>query len=216
MSIVLLTFDIFGTVLDWRRGLRDALGGRLDDVAFDRIIDRQGELEQERFRPYAEIVALSLVDELGLPRAEAERIGATAGTWPLFPDSAAALRRIRAVARCAALTNSDPAHRPQIEAQLGFALDGWICAGEVGKYKPDPRMWRAAAELMGVDPGPRWWHVSAYADYDLRTAQSLGLTRVFVRRPHMRPGPSDLEVSDLTGLAAHLADRPSAGQRRGS
>ncbi len=205
MSIALLTFDIFGTGLDWRRGLREALGGRLDDAAFDRIVDRQGELEQERFRPYAEIVARSLVDELGIPKAEAERIGAAAGTWPLFPDSAGALRSLRAVAPCAALTNSDPAHRAQIEAQLGFALDGWICAGEVGKYKPDPEMWRAAATRMRVEPGRDWWHVSAYADYDHRTARSLGLTCVFVRRPHMRTGPADLLAGDLAELAARLA-----------
>jgi 2-haloacid dehalogenase len=205
MSIALLTFDFFGTVLDWRRGLREALGGRLDDAAFDRIVDRQGELEQERFRPYAEIVARSLVDELGIAKAEAERIGASAGTWPLFLDSAEALRRLRTAAPCAALTNSDPAHRLPIEAQLGFALDGWVCAGEVGKYKPDPQMWRAAAARMGVEPGPDWWHVSAYADYDLRTARSLGLTCVFVQRPHMRAGPADLVVRDLAELAARLA-----------
>jgi 2-haloacid dehalogenase len=205
MSIALLTFDLFGTVLDWRRGLREALGGRLEDAAFDRIVDRQGELEQERFRPYAEIVARSLLDELGIGEAEAERIGASAGTWPLFPDSAEALRRLRAVAPCVALTNSDPPHRPQIEAQLGFALDGWICAGEVGRYKPDPEMWRAAATRMGIEPGPDWWHVSAYADYDHRTARSLGLTCVFVERPHMRPGPADLVVPDLAGLAARLS-----------
>jgi 2-haloalkanoic acid dehalogenase type II len=205
MSIALLTFDLFGTVLDWRRGLREALGGRLEDAAFDRIVDRQGGLEQERFRPYAEIVARSLLDELGIAKGEAERIGASAGTWPLFPDSAEALRRLRAVAPCVALTNSDPAHRPQIEAQLGFALDGWICAGEVGRYKPDPEMWRAAATRMGVEPGPDWWHVSAYADYDHRTARSLGLTCVFVERPHMRPGPADLVVPDLAELAARLS-----------
>ncbi|HTO96042.1 MAG TPA: HAD-IA family hydrolase [Myxococcales bacterium] len=199
MSIALLTFDVFGTVLDWRAGLRAALGGRLGEAEFEKVIDRQGELERE-FRPYAEIVARSLVDVLGLDPQAAARIGAQAGSWPLFPDSAAALRRLRKVAPCAAITNSDAAHRPQIEAQLGFALDGWICAGEVGAYKPDPRMWLEASRRMNVPPGPRWWHVSAYADYDLHTARDLGLTCVFVRRPHCRPGPADREVPDLAWL----------------
>jgi 2-haloacid dehalogenase len=193
--------DVFGTVLDWRRGLRDALGGRLSDAAFDRIVDRQGELEQQGFRRYADIVAQSLVEELGLGAEEAAGIGAAAGTWPLFPDSASGLRRLRAVAPCAAITNSDLAHRAQVEGQLGFALDGWICAEEVRAYKPDPRMWRAAATCMGVEPGPGWWHVSAYADYDHRTARSLGLTCAFVERPHSRPGPADLTVGDLSQLA---------------
>ncbi|HZR07145.1 MAG TPA: HAD-IA family hydrolase [Myxococcales bacterium] len=200
MSITLLTFDVFGTVLDWRKGLRAALGGRLSDAEFDRIVDRQGELERD-FRPYREIVAQSLVDELGSDREQAARIGASAGTWPVFSDSAAGLRRLRAVAPCAAITNSDPEHRPQIEKQLGFALDGWISAGEVRAYKPDPEMWRAAARRMGVTPGRQWWHVSAYGDYDHKTAHALGLTCVFVRRPHSRPGPADLVVEDIAALA---------------
>lgn len=203
MSIALLTFDVFGTVLDWRSGLRAALGGRLSDEEFERVIDRQGEMERD-FRPYAEIVAQSLTEVLHLDAQVATRIGTTAGTWPLFADSAAALRRLREIAPCAATTNSDPAHRPQIEQQLGFALDGWICAGEVRAYKPDPRIWQAAAERMGVRPGPGWWHVSAYADYDLRTARALGLTCVFVQRPHCRPGPADRVVPDLAALAAAL------------
>ena len=201
MSISLLTFDVFGTILDWRRGLREALGGRMPEYSFDRIIDRQGALEQQRFQTYAAIVAQSLVEELGLKPDEAGRIGAAAGSWPLFPDSPAALRRLRTVARCAAITNSDKAHRPAIEKQLGFALDGWICAEDARKYKPDPDLWRMAAERMGVQPGRDWWHVSAYADYDHRTARALGLTCVFVQRPHSRPGDADLVVKDLRELA---------------
>jgi len=205
VSIELLTFDVFGTVLDWRRGLRDAVGGQLSDDAFDRVCRRQGALEQGPFRRYADIVASSLVDELGFPEAEARRIGDMAGTWPLYPDSAEALRRLRTVAPCAAITNSDSAHRGQIESQLGFALDGWICAEEVRRYKPDPEMWRAASRLMGVVPGRNWWHVSAYGDYDHATARSLGLTCVFVQRPHSAPGPADVVVSDLGELASRLA-----------
>jgi len=205
MSIALLTFDVFGTVLDWRRGLRNALGGRMPDDAFDRIVDRQGELERQEFQEYAAIVAQSLVEEFGLEAGEAARIGSAAGSWPLFPDSAVALRRLREIAPCAAITNSDLAHRPQIEAQLGFPLDGWICAEEVRKYKPAPEMWRATAERMGVQPGRPWWHVSAYADYDHRTARALGLTCVFVERPHSRPGQADLVVKDLLQLAERIA-----------
>jgi 2-haloalkanoic acid dehalogenase type II len=212
MSIALMTFDVFGTLVDWRRGLG------LSDEVFDRVIDRQGELEavgfarrraeaegrsmgdREAFRPYAEIVAQSLVDEAGFSAEEAARVGMEAGRWPLYPDSAEALRKLRAIARCAAITNSDEAHGVQVQAQLGFRLDGWICAEDVGTYKPDPQMWRAASRRLGVPLNRDWWHVSAYADYDHQTARALGLTCVFVKRPHSRTGPADIVVEDLLQL----------------
>jgi 2-haloacid dehalogenase len=193
MKPSLLTFDIFGTVLDWRAGL-----GERD---FDRLVDVQGELEQARFRPYAEIVAESLVRVRGMDVVSAARMGAEAGTWPLFPDSREALRRLQRTAKLAATTNSDRAHGEQVQAQLGFRLDAWICAEEVRAYKPDRRIWEAASRNLGKPFDRSWWHVSAYADYDLRTARELGLTCVFVRRPHSRPGPADVTVPDLAALA---------------
>jgi 2-haloalkanoic acid dehalogenase type II len=200
MSIALLTFDIFGTVLDWRTGL-----SRLTDEQFERAIDRQGALEQGTWRSYTEIVAQSLLELGCFDAVSAARIGAEAGSWPLFADSAEALRKLRSVAPCAAVSNSDKSHGEQVQAQLGFHLDGWICAEEVRAYKPDRKMWEAASKKLGVPFSKDWWHVSAYADYDHATARALGLTCVFVKRPHSRPGPADLVVADLAELASRLA-----------
>jgi 2-haloalkanoic acid dehalogenase type II len=202
-----LTFDIFGTVIDWRRGLEEALsacGQPLAPGDFDRIIDAQAALEAESFRSYREITAESLVATLGLDRAAADRIGAELGRWPLYPDSREGLRRLLAIAPCAATTNSDRVHGEQVQEQLGFHLSGWICAEEVGRYKPDREVWHAAAKRLGVEPSPAWWHVSAYADYDLDVAARLGLTTVFVGRPHARPGPATLAARDLRELAGLL------------
>jgi 2-haloacid dehalogenase len=201
----LLTFDVFGTVLDWRTGLRAALalrGVTLGDGDFDRITDRQGALEQEPpFRAYREIVARSLVDVLGLSADDADAIGREVGTWPAFPDSRPALLRLSARAPCVAMTNSDRAHGVDAQARLGFRLSRWLTAEEVRVYKPDPGFWRAAAAATGAALGPAWWHVSAYADYDLGVARALGLTTVLVQRGHHRPGAADLVVPDLLALA---------------
>ncbi|MFL5262335.1 MAG: HAD-IA family hydrolase [Anaeromyxobacteraceae bacterium] len=208
-SARLLTFDVFGTVIDWRRGLREALAAQdvsLDDAAFDRVVDRQGELEQEvPFRKYREITRLSLQDVLGLDAAKADAVGAEVGAWPTYPESAAALRRMMTVAPCVATTNSDRAHGEQAQERLGFRLSGWICAEDVGCYKPDPKVWREAAARLGAELGPAWWHVSAYADYDLAVANALGLTTVYVARPHARPGAATLRVNDLAELATRVA-----------
>ena len=209
----LLSFDIFGTVLDWRGGLAADLaraGVRMDDAMFDAIVDAQGRDEQAQFRPYAEIVARSLVAVCRLAPSLAVAIGDHVGHWLLYPDSAEALAQLAEVAPLAALTNSDRAHRPGVEAQLGHALEYWICAQEVGAYKPDPRMWAALAARVAplrIAPGSAWWHVSAYADYDLAAARRLGLTCVFVERPHARrgdPGLAGVVVADLAELATLL------------
>ena len=110
-----------------------------------------------------------------------------------------------AIAPCAALTNSDRAHGEQVQEQLGFRLSDWLCAEESGLYKPDERVWCAMAARRGVALDRAWWHVSAYADYDLAVANRLGLTSVFVARPHARSGAATHAVSDLAGLVELLA-----------
>src|SRR5262249_22929033 len=157
------------------------------------------------FLSYRDITARSLVEVLGVEPRAADAIGAGLGGWPLFADSAAALRELLAHAPCVAMTNSDRAHRSGIERQLGVALRDWICAEDVKTYKPDVAFFRAVAARRGLEPGPSWWHVSAYADYDLEVARGLGLTTVFVGRPHARPGPATHTVDDLRGLAELVA-----------
>jgi 2-haloalkanoic acid dehalogenase type II len=203
----LLTFDIFGTVVDWRRGLREALwrkGVQLDDALFERILADQEKRERERFEPYRDITARSLEQAARLSAAKADEIAAGIGSWPLYPDSAAALGRLLARYRCVATTNSDRLHRREIEEQLGVRMSAWICAEDLRLYKPDERFWRHVAERLDQPLSAAWWHVSAYADYDLEPARRLGLTTVFVARPHARPGVADHRVTDLSELATAL------------
>lgn len=204
MKPTLFTFDIFGTVLDWRTGLSRALGRALDDAEFDAIIDHQGRAEKTPpFRPYADLVADSLVQVLGLAPDRARAIGAAAGTWPLFPDSVAAMRRLLATAPCVATTNSDRVHGEQVQAQLG-RLSHWFCAEDLRCYKPSRAFFEEVARRLGRGPDRSWWHVSAYGDYDLEVARALGMTAVFIRRPHHRVGPADVEATDLLDLCDRL------------
>ena len=85
---------------------------------------------------------------------------------------------------------------------LGYAADGLYLGLGIGEYSSESaEITRAFAARRGVSFGPHWWHVSAYADYDLETARGLGLTTVFVERPHARPGRAEIRVRDLGELA---------------
>jgi FMN phosphatase YigB (HAD superfamily) len=145
------------------------------------------------------------VGELGLAEAEATRIGAELGHWPRFADAEPGLRALFALAPCVAMTNSDRAHGAAVQRALGFELSAWICAEDVGVYKPCREFWHAVSRRLGIPFGAAWWHVSAYADYDLEVARELGLSTVFVQRPHCRPGPADRTVRNLLELAALVA-----------
>lgn len=204
MKPALFTFDIFGTVIDWRCGLEQELacaGRTLSPGDFERVMDAQGRDEQAQFRPYREITARSLMRELGLEQAHAERIGRELGEWPPYPDAAAGLSALLELAPCVAMTNSDREHAHGVQRSLGLSFSHWVCAEELGLYKPSPRFWQSVSERVGVPLGRAWWHVSAYADYDLEAAAALGLSTVFVTRPHRRPGPAHATVSSLIELA---------------
>ena len=204
----LLTFDVFGTVLDWRQGLVDAAAAQgidVDDRRFQAVIDHQARAESGPYRSYAEIAAESLVQVLRMPKKIARTIAEEAGAWPLFPDAAYGLRALMRIAPCVAMTNSDQSHGKQVQDQLGFRLNGWICAEDVRCYKPAPEFWTAVSSRRGVPFGKSWWHVSAYADYDMATAGRLGLTTVFIERDHNVWGPSTMTAPDLRALATMLA-----------
>lgn len=199
------TFDVFGTVLDWQAGIGNAIqtAGHSFTSGYDmdRVIDFQGNEERTDFRDYRTITKNSLLRSFDISESFAENVGANAGKWPLFADSREGLKALMEVAPCVAMTNSDCIHGEQIQTQLGYKLNRWICAEETRVYKPDPAFWSIVARASRVTFDRSWWHVSAYSDYDLEVARELGLTCVFVRRPHSRPGFHHIEVPDLLSLA---------------
>jgi 2-haloalkanoic acid dehalogenase type II len=201
--VKLITFDIFGTVLDWQRGL--SLAVALKPGEFDQIIDVQGRIESGPYKTYREITALSLVEVLKLDVKRADEIGAGAGRWPLFEDSAASMAQLEKFAPCMAMTNSDRAHGEDLRKNL--QMSDWLCAEDVRLYKPNPEFWEVVRKKRGIAFDKEWWHVSAYADYDLAVASRLGLTTVFIERPHSRPGPADQHLPNLTALAALLTSK---------
>ena len=198
-----ITFDIFGTVVDWRAGLElacKAADRPLVPGEFDRLVDAQGRLQKGEFLPYTEVTVRSLTEVLSVSVAVASRITESIGTWPFYSESANALAELIEIVPCAAMTNSDHVHGEQIQERLGFRLAEWLCAEETGVYKPDVRFFQAMAARRDTVLGKDWWHVSAYADYDLAQANHLGLSTVFVNRPHSRPGAATYRVEDLREL----------------
>lgn len=216
-----LTFDCFGTLMDWRRGQEEAMASLPELVGHE---DAFASLESARmeaekvlqggpFLPYREILALSLLEAadaaLGIPlsRASALAFADTQAAWPAYPDSKQALQRIAAKAIIGLLSNCDAAPLRHAAAQgLGLSAPLLIPAEAVRSYKPDAGHWQAALRTLDCT-AQEVLHVSAYTYYDLAPAHRLGFPVAFLARDgEEAPGhfPLAYQARDLADLADQL------------
>jgi 2-haloalkanoic acid dehalogenase type II len=199
-----LTFDCYGTLIDWESGILAALGpwrvrARLD--ATDAEVLRafaEIEPEVERDHPdalYAEvlrIVAERMAERFGAPASDddADRLAGSVGRWPAFPDTVDAMQRLKRRRRLIVVSNVDHASFSRTRDALGVELDAIVTAQDVGAYKPDARMFHAAfdaAERLGV-PRDRILHVAQSLYHDHEPAKRLGMATCFIDRRAGRAG----------------------------
>lgn len=227
-AIRTLTFDCYGTLIDWETGIVDALTPLLEGhgraLPAPQLLALYGELESaiqaEAFRPYREVlreVVRRLGKRLGFAptAAEVESLPASLAAWPAFPDTAAALAALARRFELVVVSNVDDDLFAGSAPKLGVELEAVVTAGRVGAYKPSPRMFEAALARIGR-PKAEILHVAQSRFHDIAPARALGLQTVWVNRHAGRPGGGatpaadalpDLEVPDLATLAAILVTR---------
>lgn len=208
-----LTFDCYGTIVDWETGILEALeplreryGIELGDEAVLAAFGRaEAKREAEKpSAPYPEILAdcwKDLVDEWDVPADEekAAAFAATIGEWPLFPDSKGALKKLKGRFVLGLLSNVDRASFARTAAKLGFDLDEVMTAEEIGSYKPDPRNFEFAIARFaarGIDKS-EIVHVAQSLYHDHVPAQGLGLQTVWVNRRAGKSGSGATVAADV-------------------
>ena len=207
-----LTFDTYGTLIDWESGILTALHPVLaahgvaadDETLLERYGRHESALEAGPYLPYREVVGRALGGigaDLGFEPAAAE-IAA-------FADSADALARLHTRFRLAAITNCDDDLFARSEQRLGLRFDWVITAQQARSYKPSTNNFDVAFATLGV-ARERILHVAQSLFHDHVTAQRLGLTSVWINRRAGRTGDGatpraqaapDLELPDLRSLA---------------
>jgi 2-haloacid dehalogenase len=196
-----LTFDCYGTLIDWEAGILAALrtvlpaGDSTDDALLQEYANAEATMEAGPYRRYREIAgegmaAVARAHGVEPTRADVARLGGSVVDWPAFPDSHAALTRLKTRFRLGVLTNCDDDLFAASEARLAVAFDWVVTAQQVGSYKPDERNFAALIERLGADgvPQPRILHVAQSLFHDHAPAQRLGFTTVWIDRRHDRPG----------------------------
>jgi 2-haloacid dehalogenase len=217
-----LSFDCYGTLIDWETGLTTALKTVLDrrgivmerNELLARYAETEAAMEAGGFRPYRRIlqdVLVGLGDTLGFEptEAELEAFPESIREWPAFPDSTMALQALETRYRLVILSNIDDDLFAHSRAILGIEFDRVFTAGQIGSYKPSPRNFEYLIEHLGVPLG-EILHVAQSLYHDIAPAKELGLTTVWINRRHGLDGPGatppaeaepDLELPDLASLA---------------
>jgi len=227
-----LTFDIFGTTVDWRSGV--AGEGRrlatLHGIAADweRVADawralytpymdrvRLGELPWTNFDRLHRLSLDQVIDDLGIEGfddAAREEFTLAWERLPAWPDAKAGLAALSQRFTVATLSNGNRSLQQALMRFTGLPFHRLLSAEDFAHYKPDPELYLGAVAALGLEPG-QVMMVAAHKS-DLRGAQSAGLRAAFVERP-MEKGPSgdadalpdplaDVQAADFVDLADRL------------
>ncbi len=209
-----LTFDCYGTLIDWEAGLTAAFRPILaahgitrdgDDV-LTRFASYEAAAEAGPYQTYRHVLAAGLrgvAGELGFEPSDEEAVAFSGSVvdWPAFPDSSAALARLKSRYRLGVITNCDDDLFAASNERLGVEFDWIVTAQQVRSYKPAERNFTAAFGRIGL-PRDRILHVAQSLFHDHAPAQRLGLTSVWIDRRHGRPGsgatPRAIATPDAT------------------
>jgi 2-haloacid dehalogenase len=231
-SVKALTFDVFGTVVDWRSSiiregqrLGQAKGIEADWARFadawrggygpamDRV--RKGELPWTNIDTLHRMILDRLLGEFritGLTESEKEEFNRAWHRLTPWPDAVAGLARLKKRFLIATLSNGNVALLANMARHAGLPWDVILSAELARRYKPDPAVYRMAAELLGLRP-EQVMMVAAHKG-DLRASRAVGFRTAFVtrpqefgpdRKPDLAPDPAfDVHVPDFLDLAAQL------------
>ncbi len=200
-DFAVLSFDCYGTLIDWDSGLVAALGpwrsrcgaAPDEDALLSAFAKHETAVQQARpDLPYPGVLAAvlrAIGEDFGTPATadECAAFGASVGRWPPFPDTVPALQGLARKYRLCILSNVDRTSFERSAERLEVAFDAVFTAQDIGAYKPDPRAFRVMLDALAGDgiPAAAVLHVAQSLYHDHAPAQAAGLRSVWIDR---RPG----------------------------
>ncbi len=227
-----LTFDCYGTLIDWESGilacLRPLLEAHERILGDDHILELYAELEGRAesgeyisYRRLLESVVRDFGARLGFtPTSDQVRsLPESLETWRPFPDTVPALRALKARYQLAIISNVDGDLFAATARLLEVPFDFVVTAEQAKSYKPSLNNFHLALGHIGL-PRDKVLHVAASLGHDIAPARALGLPCVWINRRRGQHGfgangpgiaHPDLELPDLTSLAALAVGRTGLG-----
>jgi 2-haloacid dehalogenase len=224
-----LTFDCYGTLIDWETGIlnavRPVLEGHRRNLSDTGILELyaaiEAQQEQGEYRSYREIldsVMMRMAIRLGFRASDQEVrvLSESMPGWLPFPEVVPALKLLRQRYKLAIISNVDDDLIAESLRHLEVPFEHVITAEQCRSYKPSLNNFRTALKRLAV-PGERVLHVAQSLYHDIVPAKQLGLTTVWVNRHAGRKGggatppasaEADLEVPDLAALVVAARGLP--------
>ncbi len=221
-AATVLTFDCYGTLIDWESGILGALRSVLQPRGIERGDDElltafariESPIQQGEFRSYRQVLDLgmrALCREIGFEPndREAAALSRSLPDWRPFPDTVPALAQLATRFRLGIISNVDDDLFVGSARQLGVKFNWVVTAQQVGSYKPARNNFHRALARIGR-PWNEVVHCAQSVFHDIGPARSLGLQTVWVDRRAGKPGAGatppasvtpDLVVPDLASLA---------------
>lgn len=216
-----LTFDCYGTLIDWETGLWNALQQVLRAHGIvsgaDETLELFGRLESAAeagpyltYRAVLRSVLAGMGEQLKFVPAPAElqQFAGSVPDWPAFPDSIRALHAFQSKYKLGIISNIDDDLFALSNRRLETRFDWIVTAQQAGSYKPALQNFHLAFQRLGL-PREKILHVAQSLFHDHAPARQLGLSTVWINRRRARPGfgatppaqaQPDLEVPDLKSL----------------
>jgi len=221
-----LTFDCYGTLIDWEGGMLAALrktlgdhGIKLEDEKILELFAEFESTEEKEYKSYREVlkgVVRRFGDRLHFQpsAAEQEALPDSIQLWQPFPDTVAALKQLKQRFQLVIISNVDDDLFAGTAEHLQVEFDQVITAQQVKSYKPSLNNFHVAFECIGI-PKAQILHVAASLHHDIVPANTLELANVWVNRRVGMTGSGaamaaiaqpNLEVPNLRVLADLIAD----------
>jgi 2-haloacid dehalogenase len=191
MSVRWVTFDCFGTLVDWHSGFASILRSIAGDRAAELLrayhsFERQIEAERPH-KLYAEVLTTALLlaarkTGASLSESQARSLPEAWGSLPVFPDVEPELAALRkGGSKLAVLTNCDEDLFEQTHRRFRQRFDLVVTAERVQDYKPALAHFRRFSRVSGVDHRA-WAHVACSWFHDIAPARELGVSRIWIDR----------------------------------
>ncbi len=216
-----ITFDCYGTLIDWEGGIRKAIKKLSDKNSFnldlngitDKYIKAELKVEAEKYRKYHEVLQLSakkLLKERGFDISDDDALefANSIYSWQPFPETHATLVRLKEKGyKLIILSNIDNEIIKRSIALMEIDFDGVVTAEEVGSYKPAYGHWQEMLKRFNAKK-EEVLHVAASYIHDIIPAKEQGFDAVWINRNNEKPTREirpDMEFADLIKLPEILA-----------